>query len=409
MAGQEAERRRLPAPQGWIHRVAQWWQRARGSEGYERRTLLLIGKSTLAATLSWVISYNLLHAQSPAFAPFSAVLIMQVTVYQSLLQSLRYVGAVSAGVAVQAALGFLVGPDLLTFLLVALVALAIGRWPALGAQGSQVATAAFFAYSTYLSASSDLEKITQLGQIILLVLIGCGVGVVINIAVMPPLRYRGAEHGIHTLAHALCDLVSDMYPVLREGEPGEERSRHWQTRAEQTEGLIAQARSGLRTAEESLYYNPRRLFRRHRGRTGFAGYGAVLEALGRTLHQIASLTRSLRQWQQADEDYPYRSFLARYADFLEAVARLAQVLGELDQDHLREQARQLCQLADTARQRCHEVTEQAERDALPLADPARPYGVLVVEATRLMEEFQHTCDVLQRYVDRQPHDLHDSD
>ena len=46
------------------------------------------------------------------------------------------------------------------------------------------------------------------------------------------------------------------------------------------------------------------------------------------------------------------------------------------------------------------MSEQAEQDGLPLADPARPYGVLVVEATRLMEEFQHTSDVLQRHVDK---------
>ncbi|MEU8998355.1 aromatic acid exporter family protein [Streptomyces caniferus] len=397
--GEDEERREVPARQGRVHRMRQWWRRAWGSAGHERDTLLLIGKSVLAATVAWVISYDLLQAQSPAFAPFSAVLIMQVTVYRSLLQSLRYVGAVVSGVAVQAALGFLVGPDLLTFVLVALVALIIGRWPALGSQGSQVVTAAFFAFSTYISATSNLDKITQLGQIILLVLIGCGVGVVVNVAVVPPLRYRSAEHGIRTLAHALCDLVGDMYPALREGELDEERSNHWRRRAGQTEELISQARSGLRTARESLYYNPRRLFGRHQGHTTFQGYDAVLEALERVLYQMASLTRSLDTWQEDEGDRSGRAFLGRYADFLEAVCDITQVLGTLDEDHLHDQARQLCRLADTAQERCRRVTEEAEQAELPLADPALPYGVLVVESTRLMDEFQHTCDVLQRYVD----------
>ncbi|MFJ9472361.1 aromatic acid exporter family protein [Streptomyces caniferus] len=395
----EDEEPREPARQGRVHRMRQWWRRAWGSAGHERDTLLLIGKSVLAATVAWVISYDLLQAQSPAFAPFSAVLIMQVTVYRSLLQSLRYVGAVVSGVAVQAALGFLVGPDLLTFVLVALVALVIGRWPALGSQGSQVVTAAFFAFSTYISATSNLDKITQLGQIILLVLIGCGVGVVVNVAVVPPLRYRSAEHGIRTLAHALCDLVGDMYPALREGALDEERSNHWRRRAGQTEELISQARSGLRTARESLYYNPRRLFGRHQGPTTFQGYDAVLEALERVLYQMASLTRSLDTWQEDEGDRSGRAFLGRYADFLEAVCDITQVLGTLDEDHLHDQARQLCRLADSAQERCRRVTEEAERAELPLADPALPYGVLVVESTRLMDEFQHTCDVLQRYVD----------
>ncbi|WP_435839576.1 aromatic acid exporter family protein [Streptomyces caniferus] len=117
---------------GRVARIGQWWRRALGSDGPERHTALLIGKSTLAAMIAWVISSDLLNAQSPAFAPFSAVLIMQVTIYQSLVQSLRYVGAVAAGVAVQIALGFLVGPQVVTFALVALVVLLIGRWSALG-------------------------------------------------------------------------------------------------------------------------------------------------------------------------------------------------------------------------------------------------------------------------------------
>ncbi|CAM5512417.1 MULTISPECIES: FUSC family protein [Streptomyces] len=390
--------REEPAAQGRIARAQQWWNRAWGSAGHERHTLLLIAKSTLAATIAWFFSYNLLEAESPAFAPFSAVLIMQVTVYQSLLQSLRYVGAVATGVAVQAALGYLAGPDLLTFALVAVVALTIGRWPALGSQGSQVATAAFFAFSTYVTAPAGIGKITHLAQIILLVLIGCGVGVIVNVVLVPPLRYRSAEHGIHTLARALCDLVSDMYPAMREGEIEEERISHWRGRAEQTGGLITQAENGLRTARESLYFNPRSRLGRHRGRAGFEGYGAVLEALKRTMYQLASLTRSLDQWRQ-DGSERDRRFLRGYADFLESISRIAQVLGEMDEDTLADQARQLCQLADEAQQCCRQVTDRAEQDGLPLTDPAYPYGVLVVEATRLMDEFQYTCDVLQSQVD----------
>ncbi|GAO11547.1 hypothetical protein TPA0598_08_04580 [Streptomyces lydicamycinicus] len=400
MAGEVSERRMRPARPGRMARVRQWWGRALGSEGHERTTVLLVAKGTLAATIAWVISYHLLHAQSPAFAPFSAVLIMQVTVYQSLLQSSRYVGAVVAGVAVQAALGFLVGPEVLTFALVALVALTIGRWPALGSQGSQVATAAFFAFSTYVSATSTLDKSTQLGQIILLVLIGCGVGVLVNVTVLPPLRYRSAEYGIRTLAHALCDLVSDIHPVMREGGLDEESTGRWRSRAEQTGELVTQARTGLRMARESLHYNPRRLVRRGRPHTGFEGYAAVLEALERTVGQIAALTRSLDQWSADEDRHRYGAFLASYADFLESLSRITRVFANLDEDRLGDQAPELCQLADEAQDYRRRLAEEAERGELPLADPSRPYGVLVIEAARLMEEFQYTCDVLQHHVDR---------
>ncbi|GAA2344776.1 hypothetical protein Scani_40820 [Streptomyces caniferus] len=388
-----------PSEAGRFARIGQWWRRALGSDGPERHTALLIGKSTLAATIAWVISSDLLNAQSPAFAPFSAVLIMQVTIYQSLVQSLRYVGAVAAGVAVQIALGFLVGPQVVTFALVALVALLIGRWSALGVQGGQVPTAAFFAFATYASATGLPEKISQLGQIVLLVLIGSVVALSVNLVVFPPMRFRSAEYSVRTLAHTLCELIGDLHPVLSAGELDEEHTQQWRTRAAQTGELIAQAQAGIRTAQESLYFNPRRLLRRHRRHTGFENYGAVLEALERALYQAASLTRSLDQWRDAETSYNYREFLERYGTFLAAIADNARLLSTLDEDHLATQAGELCRLADRAQRYRRQVAEQAESDGLPLADPTRPYGVLVVEATRLMEEFQHTSDVLRRYAD----------
>ncbi|MFJ1646438.1 aromatic acid exporter family protein [Streptomyces sp. NPDC088258] len=379
--------------------MVQWWRRALVSDGQERQTVLITGKCALAATVGWLIAHDVLQAQSPAFAPFSAVLIMQVTLYQSVVQSLRYVGAVTAGVAVQAALGVLIGPHVVTFVLVTLIALAISRRPALGAQGSQVVTAAFFAYSTYVGSSGG-QRIAQLGQIVLLVLIGCGVGIAVNIVVFPPMRYRSAEYGIRSLAHALHELVDDMQPALTAGELGPERTGHWRSRAQATESLIPQARSGLRTAQESLYLNPRRLVRRQWRSVTLDGYQRVLAALERTLYQISSLTRSLDQWQHSDEEDRglHPDFLRRYGDFLASINEISRVLAALDEDTLTDQAKHLCALAKNAQKCRHSLAEHATDENLPLADPTLPYGVLVVEATRLMQEFQHTCDVLQSYV-----------
>ncbi|MFB9505009.1 aromatic acid exporter family protein [Streptomyces aurantiacus] len=382
-----------------VGQAGQWCRRALLSAGSERDALLLIGKSTLAATLAWMVSFYALDARSPAFAPFSAVLIMYVTVYQSVTQSLRYVGAVALGVTVQAALGFLAGPDLLTFVLVAAIALSIGRSRVLGVQGPQVATAAFFAFSTYSSATDDTTRITQLGQIVLLVLIGCAIGTAVNVTIAPPMRYRSAEYSVRTLARALHDLTADMHPALREGAPDADTTARWRERAALTGSLIDQARAGLNTAEESVHYNPRRLLRRHRNHLTFQGFETVLNALERTLYQLASLTRSLDQWQEEENDYHYRDFLDCYAAFLEAICGFARTLSTLDEAALPEQAERLAGLADDARARRREVAAEAEAQSLPLADSARPYGVLVVEATRLMEEVQHTSDTLHTWIE----------
>ncbi|GAB3721994.1 aromatic acid exporter family protein [Nocardiopsis nanhaiensis] len=174
------KRRRTPATNPGQRR---WLGRASHSDAYERHTLLLIGKSTLAAALAWVVARYLTDASPPAFAPFSAVPIMRVTVYQSLRQSLRYVGAVALGIAVQAVLGFTVGPNIPTFVIATLFALGIGRWRALGAQGPQVATGAFFAFATFVAADNNTERLVDLAQIQLLVVVGCCIGTAVNFLV----------------------------------------------------------------------------------------------------------------------------------------------------------------------------------------------------------------------------------
>ena len=213
-------------------------ERAWSSPGYERNTVLLIGKSALAATLAWWIAHDLLNATSPAFAPFSSVLVMNVTIYKSVWQTLRYIAAVIVGVAVQAAIGFTAGPDLFAFVVVALIALTLGQWSALGEQRSQVATAAFFAFSIYAAAATNTDGAHQLGHIVLLVLIGCGLGLIVNLCIAPPLRYHSAEQGLHALAAAMESLLDDMADGLSSGDIDVERAERWRTAGERGQRAV---------------------------------------------------------------------------------------------------------------------------------------------------------------------------
>lgn len=385
---------RRTASRGRWTRARGWVRRAKGAGGLERQTVELIGKSALAASVCWYIAHDLMGALTPAFAPFSAVLIMQVTVYQSLLQALRYGAAVCAGVFVQAGLGFLAGPDLLTFVLVALIALVISRWRRLGSQGVQVATAAFFAFSTYTSSTGNLQRVEQLSQILALVGIGCGIGVLINLTILPPVRYRSAENGIRILSHSLCDLLSDIPPVLREGDLGEENTEGWRQRAAALGTTVGHSRSALLTAWESRHYNPRRHLPGPLRDQDFSGYQEVADALERVTYQVASMTRTLHQWPQEEDGEECREFLAHYADMLDALAQIIRRFSEIDLKRLARQTAQACACAEAARDKHRQLLERARDTALPLGDPSRPYGILLVEATRLMDEAQHSCDVL---------------
>jgi len=363
---------------------------------------VLVVKSALAAAVAWYLAAGPLAAEAPAFAPFSAVLTMQVTVYQSLVQVLRYVGAVCLGVALQGALGFALGPGVATFALVALAALAIGQWRRLGAQRTQVATAAFFAFSLYVTAGGDAERLAQLGQIILLVLTGCGVGVVINVVLLPPMRYRSAEYGVRTLADALCALIDDIRPALHDGDLDPERTADWRRRASRLRRVSDQARAALDTARESLYLNPGRLLSRRTRQATFRGYEELIEALQRVTYQVGSLARCLDQNAGDAGRADDRAFLREYAGLLDRLSRVTDVLAALDEDRLPRQAADLAAATEDAERARAHLAESAGHDGVPLGDPTRPYGVLLVEATRLTEEFRHTSEVLNAEVSAQP-------
>ncbi|OEV31995.1 hypothetical protein AN219_01700 [Streptomyces nanshensis] len=375
-----------------------WFGRARRSDGYERQVVLVVVKSALAASISWAVAHDLMAAGAPAFAPFSAVLMMQVTIYQSMVQSLRYVVAVVAGVVLQALLAFALGPNLLAFSLMALVALALARWPKLGLQGNQVSTAAFFAFSLYVMATGTTTRFEQLGQILLLVLTGCAVGVAVNMLVFPPMRYRSAEHGIQAAGQSMTDLFDDIVSGVRQGDMGAERTGNWRHRAGELEKTVAQARASVATAHESIYYNPRRLARRRR-HSGFSTYSALVEALDRITRQLVSITRSLDLWYEETTTSPYAEFLRDYADFLAAVAQVTNVLCDVGADRSPEESRDLRDRVGAAEERRAQLAEAADRRELPRGDHSRPYGVLLVEATRLTEEFQYACEVLGQHED----------
>nr|WP_242545024.1 hypothetical protein [Streptomyces albidoflavus] len=284
----------------------------------------------------------------------------------------------------------------------ALVALVISRWRLLGAQGSQVATAAFFAFATYTGASSDTDQVKELGQIVLLVLIGSAVGVGVNVLIAPPLRYRSAEWGIRALAQEIHDLLDTMAPELGEGAPDADTTQGWRDRADRTGTLISQSREGLRTARESLRLNPHPWARRRRGTLTFEAYDRTMEALVRMISQVTAITRSLdlqhqdekQQEEESGPDRDYAPFLRAYATFLSSVVDFTEILATLDEDHLRDQAGRLDEAADGLERCRREVVRTTEDRGLSLTDPTEPYGVLVVEATRLSEECRYTADVL---------------
>lgn len=362
-------------------------QRAFGHAGPDRDVLLLILKSVIAATVAWVIANNLLGATSATFAPFTALLMVQATISQSLDQSARYAGAMVFGVVLAGLLTPLLGAATVTFSVLMLVALVLGRWRKLGQQGPQVAVAALFAYFSFTHSDAPASSFLQLVSIAGLVLLGCGLGVLTNIVIAPPMRYRSAQHGISALAHSLCDLITDAANALAEGVPDQEQADSLLHRANRFPELVAQTRSAVEHAAESGRFNPRRLFLRRAA--SFEGHRAIIDAMERATEQLRSAMRGLTYASSASvpQQRTHEQFLATYSKVLTETAEAARVIGDLHSAEDTERANELQAAVERSGSAYSELAEQTDDQQLDSPGEWPVYGALQTDAHRLVEEF----------------------
>lgn len=118
------------------------------------------------------------------------------------------------------------------------------------------------------------------------VAIGLVTGLVINIAVFPPLQLRPAEHAVehwgNDIVDALQTLAEAVTAPVRVG-------RLWPQHDEQLSTSAEQARAAARHARESLRWNPRASVSQQVPRPD----GAVLDALDELTTRTRAVARSL--------------------------------------------------------------------------------------------------------------------
>lgn len=350
-------------------------------------TILITLKSAVAATAAWTVAFPVLHLSFPAFAPFSAVLLVQVTVYRTLHQSLLYVLAVMLGVAVQSGLGFALGPHIWTFAAICLCTLVIGRWRRLENQGQQVVVAALFAYSAFVTATSGGQRLVQLGMIVALVALGATIGATVNLVFFPPMRYRGVEYSIEQLTRTLAGMLFDICEVLSEGAPESGKAQTWQQRVRDFQASVEQGRDAVAHAQESVRLNPRRLVTPHP--TEFTYNLAVINTLGRAGEQLLAITQGLERVESGEElTREQRAFLHDYAALLYNAARAVDDLSAIDQVRHHGEVDQLTDHIREGKQQYERLSREAAESRLDVPGSWPVYGGLLIDAERIIEEFE---------------------
>ena len=93
----------------------------------ERDAFVQTAKSALACVLAWVVAKQVFHSTEPVLAPAAALIVMQVTVYQSITRSLQYSLGVTFGVGVALGMGHFYNFTWYTLLVIVVGSLVIGR------------------------------------------------------------------------------------------------------------------------------------------------------------------------------------------------------------------------------------------------------------------------------------------
>jgi uncharacterized membrane protein YgaE (UPF0421/DUF939 family) len=333
----------------------------------ERRTLLQIAKTALAATLAWELAIRLLHTPIPALASLGAILTVQVTVKQTVAFGVQQVVGVTVGVGAAVLVVGVLGVHAWSVGLVILGALVVGNLLRLGRQVNQVAISALLVLALGTAYGSARVVDTLLGAVI---------GVLVNALVAPPTHVQGAAEQVARVAGDLGLLLADVAAGLRRGWD-RAAATDWLRRARAADAARADAGEAVRRADEGLRYNP---LARSDAET-VARLTEAHTAMEHTATQVRGIARALADLDE-ERPPPEEAVLARIADLLEQAGTAVAAYGRTQVDPA----------AGADLVRAHEAAEASRRavsdglTVLPSGNDPRTLVSIYVDTGRLLHE-----------------------
>lgn len=227
----------------------------------------------------------------PILAPLTALLVAQVSLYQTLRSALRRVAAVVAGVLLAVGLAAWLGFTWWSLGITIALALAVGNALRLGDSSLEVPISAMLilAGSTRAAATGRIVE----------TFIGTAAGLVAGFVLTSP-RVQPAEEAIEDLCRKMAGLLDRMAAGLSDGSFADS-AEDWLAQARALGGEIRRVDEALRQAEESTRLNPRS----YRLPYTAVSLRESLETLEHTATTVRMLARSLADSSRlAGEDSP---------------------------------------------------------------------------------------------------------
>ena len=364
-----------------LDRLRQWRRDLRARFLRRGRTPgLRTAKTTLAAVLSYVLADALNTSSSPVLAPLTALLVVQVTLYRTVAESLQRIVSVLAGVLVAIAVASVVGLTWYSLGAVVAVALVLGRLLRLGPHLLEVPISAMLVLAVGGAESVAAGRVYE-------TLVGAAVGLTVSALVAPPLYLQPAGDAIADLADRMAGFQRDLAAALR-SDWSRSAALRWLEGARALGAEVNRADRTLDQAEESARLNPRGA----PARTVQPRLRGALTALEHCYVALRELCRAL-----LDRTFfvPEEEAAAAYgedvrvalAEILECSATAMEAVGDVVPG----------QVTDVAVVEKHLAVLQAHRDRLsrlllvdPQADPAAwgQHGALLAAVDWLRVEME---------------------
>ncbi|NJP48728.1 FUSC family protein [Streptomyces sp. SBST2-5] len=314
--------------------------------GRERDQLVQSMKAAGAALLAWLVAWVWLGDPMALMAPWVALVLVQATVYSSVLQAGRQFTAICVGALVASGAQVVTDDATGALALSVPVLMLLSNWPRFGDQGIFAATTALF---TIASGAVSVAAVGhRLGQAAL----GAVIGVAVNALVLPPIHLRDVRENLAALARETGDVLHAVARDLREGDWDAQSAADRHAAALRLHSRLDALRSARGWSRESLRFTHGALRALHRAPTAALPPEEEDDRFSRVVGHVTALTRTLAV--AADEQ---RSPTAPDPKALRHCGRLLELIG----DTCHAEARRLAHGGSSGGGRPDEETEAVMR------------------------------------------------
>jgi uncharacterized membrane protein YccC len=210
---------------------------------------MLTFKTVLACMLSFALAEALHTSDSPVLAPLTALLVVQVTMSETVSMGMERIISVVAGVLFAILFAGVVGLTWWSLGLLVGVCLVVGRLLRLGPHLPEVAISAMLVLAVGGDQSAALGRVVE-------TLVGAAIGVLVNLLMAPPVFLQPASEAIAELAGKLATFCRDLAGAM-EGSWSRRTAEDFLNAARELGAEVARADRQLCRAEESARLNPR--------------------------------------------------------------------------------------------------------------------------------------------------------